>query len=163
MHSRLFGVWRVAFLVFAIMFCDLVSGIPAMYAAEDQRVQPFQWYLEADVIDYANPPRIEMIVPQNRVAVIEWVSFRASNVQCKLAGVLLQTTLKDLNALHHVVGVTDMGPSQVGRVFGLSQKIRAYSGAGTTVILTIIAESTPNPSCPGDGLDFTVTGHYAKP
>ena len=38
------------------MFCDLVSGISDMYAAEDQRLQPFQWYLEADVIDYANPP-----------------------------------------------------------------------------------------------------------
>jgi hypothetical protein len=79
-------------------------------------------YLEADRIDYANPPRIEMIVPQNRVAVIEWVSFRATNVQCKLAGVFLQTTLKELNALHTVVGVTDMGPSQVGRAFAYRKR-----------------------------------------
>ena len=163
MHHRRSAVSFVAFLVLAITISAvLVSRSLVAGAAEEQRFQPFQFYAEHDVITYGNAS-IDLEVPRNRVAVIEWISFRAQNVQCELGGVILRTTLKEQGALHTVVGVTDLGPSGVGRSFGLSEKIRAYSGPGTTVSILIFPQSTPTGSCAGDGLDVTVTGHYERP
>jgi hypothetical protein len=162
MYHQFSALSRVAFLVFAVMIWAPAIDIPVADAAQDQRLQPFHWYEEHDVINHT-ARLFERNIPRGRVAVIEWITFRASNVQCKLVGVLVQTTLKGAHALHTVVGVTDMGPSGEGRAFGLSEQVRAYAGPGTTVAFGIIPEQTPDGSCPGDGLDLTVTGHYERP
>jgi hypothetical protein len=163
MHHRRSTVSFVAVLVLAITIgALLMRRSPVAGAAEEQRFQPFQFYAERDVITYGDA-RIDLEVPRNRVAVLEWISFHARNVQCTLRGVMLQTTLKEQNALHTVVGVTDLGPSGPGRSFGLSRKIRAYSGPGTTVSVLIFFEPTPTGLCAGDGLDLTVAGHYERP
>jgi hypothetical protein len=161
-HRRSF-VSPVALLLVAITIGALLVSRSPTAIADEQRFQPFQFYAEKDVISDYGDARIDFTVSRNRVAVIEAISFHARNVQCTLGGAFLQTTLKEQNAIHTVVGVTDLGPSpsQVGRTFGLSQKIRAYSGPGTTVSILLFPVSIG--SCPGDGLDLTVTGHYERP
>src|SRR5262245_51335701 len=124
MHHRRSTVSLVAFLVLAITISALLVNRSPIAGAAEERFQPFQFYAELDVITYGNAS-IDLQIPRNRVAVIEWISFHAQNVQCKLVGVILRTTLKELGATHTVVGVSDLGPSGVGRSFGLSQKIRA--------------------------------------
>ena len=160
MHDRRFASVVLLVSVIAVAAVLARSGVTAA-AADDHRFEPFQFYSELDVVDYGTL-QIDMVVPRNRVAVIEWVSFHAQSVQCKLAGVLLRTTLKDRGAIHTVVGALDVGPAGVGRSFGLSQKIKAFAGPATTVNISVIPETTTG-SCSGDGLDLTLTGHYERP
>jgi len=160
MQDRRFA--SVVVLVIAIAVAPLfVRGGVTAAAPGDHRFEPFQFYRELDVVDYG-ALQIDMVVPPNRLAVIEWVSFHAQSGQCTLAGVLLRPTLQDKGSIHTVVGAMDLGPSGAGRSFGLSQKIKVYSGPGTTVNMFVLPAGAPG-SCPGDGLDLTVTGHYERP
>ena len=159
MHDRRFAYAAVLVIVSAVAALLVKGGVTAA-AADDRRSEPFQFYSEIEVIDYYTH-QINMVVPRNRLAVIEWVSFRATSFQCKLTGLALLTSLKDKGALHTVAGAIDVGPTGVGRQYGLSQEIKAFAGPGTTVTISFLPDSTTG-SCAGDGVALTVTGHYER-
>jgi hypothetical protein len=121
----------------------------------------FQWYGEFDSIDYAgNAPSISRTVPHGRVAVIDFVTFNASEAGCPLSAVTIRTTFRGLGSLHTIVGVVDLGPAQVGRSYGLSQPARVYAGSGQTVTAWVRPTPTSDLKCSGEGLDLTLSGHF---
>lgn len=122
----------------------------------------FQWYGEFDSVDYwGSPPSISRTIPAGRVAVIDFVTFNASQAECALAAVTVRTTFRGLGSLHTIVGVVDLGPARDGRSYGLSQPAKIYVDGGQPVTAWV-RPAPANTSCLGDGLDFTLTGHYVK-
>lgn len=153
-----------ALILVAVVIAASQSGAMAVSEADADRragTDLFQWYGEFDTIEYAaNAPSISRTVPSGRVAVIDFVTFNASEAACPLTAVTIRTTFRGLGSWHTIVGVVDLGQAQIGRSYGLSQPARVFVSGGQTITAWVRPTPGGSPACAGEGLDFTLTGHF---